>query len=106
MTERTRAEYWGPYAAGAAVAFAFILLLLSGVYTYRQQEHINKQLCKQTVDNRAATRHTWEAARTLVLRGTTSEEGKKRTADFFDEILRSIPELECRDAKPVELLNH
>lgn len=104
MTERSRTEYWGPYVAGVGVAFAFLILLLSGVYTYRQQGHINKQLCQQTVDNREATRHVWDSARGLILRGQATEEQRIATNVFFDGILQEIPALTCRDNKPVEVL--
>lgn len=101
---RSRVELWGPYLAGAAVAVSFLLLLLAGLYTFRQQERVNRQLCQQTVDNRNATRKTWEAAGGLVLRTQQTEEGRIATSRFFDEILRSIPALTCRGNKPVEVL--
>lgn len=104
MTERTRAEYWGPYAAGMALAIAFVVFALAGIYSFRQQDHINKQLCQQTVDNREATRHTWDAARGIVLRGQPSLEQRIATNEFFDAILREVPRLTCRDNKPVEVL--
>ena len=104
MTERSRAEYWGPYLAAAAVGLSFVLLALAGIYTFRQQEHVNHQLCQQTVDNRNATRQTWDAARGLLLGGQPTLEQRIATNKFFDGILQEIPALTCRDNKPVEVL--
>lgn len=103
MTERSRVEYWGPYLAGAAVAISFFLLLLAGAYTFRQQGHVNRQLCQQTIDNREAIRRTWDAARVIVLKGQTTQEGQTRTNDFFNAILMSIPPLTCVDNRPLEV---
>jgi hypothetical protein len=100
--EKGRVEYWGPYAAGAGVAVAFVLFLLAGLYTFRQQEHVNHQLCQQTVDNREAIRSTWDAARMLIIAGEADPERQKRTNDFFDGVLKTIPPLKCVNNKPIE----
>lgn len=96
-----RAENWGPYVAALVATMGFMLFALAGLYTFRQQQHVNAQLCQQTVDNRAATRETWNAARLLVNKGR-DQESQKRTNDFFDAVLRAIPPLKCIDNKPVE----
>lgn len=96
-----RVERWGPWLAALSVSLAFILFILAGIYTVHHQDHVNKQLCMQTLDNRKATRTTWDAARNLILRNQKDPKQIAATNKFFDAILETIPPLECIDNKPV-----
>lgn len=96
----TRSERWGPWAATVAVAFAFLSFMGTGIYSVHHQRLINAKLCTQTVENREGVRITWEAARDIVQRGQTTQEGRERTNLFFNAILEKIPPLECVDNKP------
>lgn len=98
-----RVERYGPYLAAAGAALGFLLFALAGVYTFRQQELVNERLCMQTVENRAATRATWDAARSLLISRSDNFEGIRSTNEFFNAILDTIPPLRCEGAKPVEI---
>lgn len=95
-----RVEQYGPWLAGLAVALSLILFALAGVYTFRQQEHVNDRLCQGTVANRAAVRATWEAARKVVLEGQETKAQKQASNRFFNRILDAIPPLYCANANP------
>ena len=97
---RTKLSLSGPYFAACAVSFAFLLLGMAGIYTVRQQNLVNRKLCQQTVDNRIATRLTWNSARNLILANQTNQIQIARTNAFFDSVLENIPPLVCVDNKP------
>jgi hypothetical protein len=82
------------------VVLGFLILVLAALYSVRQQDHVNQQLCQSTLSNREAVRTTWNAARQALLANQTSDEGRRAVNDFFDDILRVVPPLECRDSNP------
>lgn len=84
-----------------AVILGFMLFALAGVYTVRQQEHVNKRLCQGTVQNRQAVRTTWMAAHKLLLEAQDTEEGRQAIDRLFDGILEVIPPLRCVDSNPI-----
>ena len=96
-----RSERWGPWMAGAALVFAFIVLSGAGVWSVRQQKYVNHELCAQTVENRAALRTAFIAAQRLATDDLPDGPAKDRTNSFFTGILLTIPQLECSDNKPV-----
>jgi TRAP-type mannitol/chloroaromatic compound transport system permease small subunit len=51
--------------AAGAVTISLVILLLAGTYTFRQQQHVNSELCASTVENRAADRVLWITLRKL-----------------------------------------
>lgn len=79
----------------------FFLFFLAGLYTIRQQDHVNRRLCIQTVENRDAIRSTWNAARDFILIGQSDQEVRERTNAFFSAVLEPIPELKCVGNRPV-----
>lgn len=81
-----------------ASVVALILLLLAGLYTFRQQSIVNQRLCEINVENRAALRATWEAVRVQFKETSDNPEAVDR---FVDAILRPIPELQCVDNRPL-----
>jgi len=97
---RRVAEQAGPWAASLALVVSFLVFALAGVYTIRQQDHVNQKLCQSTVTNRAAVRSTWLAAEELVA-SRTDQAQKDATRAFFQAVLRPIPPLRCVDNKPV-----
>lgn len=105
LLTRSWHEAYGPYVAAAAVAISFLLLILAALFTLgeneREQERnrqVQQALCQQTVDNRTATRLTWEAARAFIL---TRGGDRQDTNEFFEAVLAVIPPLKCVDDKPV-----
>lgn len=98
-----RFERWGPYLAAVSVGVAMTVLMLAFLYSFRQQEYINRQLCQQTVDNRDGNRRTWNAARKFIVSGDgpTDEERDRSTNEFFDAVLLTIPPLRCVGNRPV-----
>lgn len=91
----------GPPLASLSVLLAVILFALAGIYTFRQQEHVDARLCQSAVSTRAGLRSTWLAARSLVLETQSSPTEAAQTVAFFDAILATIPPLMCVDNKPV-----
>lgn len=87
------------------LSYVFGLALLKHDQTAndRVQMDINKQLCAQTVENRAATRSTWQAAERFILQSASTPETRERTELFFNAILITIPPLRCDGAEPVEV---
>jgi len=89
----------GPWIAVAALVISFIVFGLAGIYTVRQQDHVNLKLCEATVTNRMAVRSTWNAARLFI--NQSQPENKEQTNKFFDAVLKPIPPLKCVDNRPV-----
>lgn len=94
-------NHYGPLFAAASVFLGMSLFAAAGLYTFRQQNHVDEELCIANVENRAGIRATWLAARRLVVRNLSDEEQIARTNLFFAEILRPIPSLVCVDNEPV-----
>jgi hypothetical protein len=86
--------------AALAAALGVILFLLAVAYTFQRQRDVNERLCRQTVENRAATRGIWEGARRLSLAGITDEAQRAQLDEFFQEILRPYPALRCQGDVP------
>lgn len=97
MTSHRVAQF-GPYFAATAALLGMLLFVLAGIYTFRQQNHVDAALCQSDVRGRAALRGSWEAARILLV--PTADNPAALNA-FFDGILKPIPPLECVDNQPV-----
>lgn len=95
---RTRIKQVGPYLAAGAVLLAMLGFVSAAGVVLFIQERTDEQLCLSNVQNRAAIRSTWNAARELLL--TTSDD-KESVNLFFDSVLEPIPPLACVDNKPV-----
>lgn len=91
----------GPYLAALAALLAFALFALAGIYTFRQQNHVDARLCASAVENRDGLRDTWNAARSLVIQAQTDPERIRKQHEFFDAILSTIPPLVCDGNRPV-----
>jgi hypothetical protein len=83
------------------VGVSFLTLALAGIYSVRQQNHINRELCQSTVDNRAADRVQWTTLRDLVLPTLPDRDSRLEFERLIAGVLQPIPPLECRDNKPV-----
>ena len=98
---------WQAMGVLALVTFSYVfglaLLKHDQVTSDNIQEKINVRLCKQTVENRAATRRTWTAAQNFIIHGAETPEAQERTVAFFQAILVTIPPLRCEGADPVEV---
>lgn len=90
----------GPWLAALAAVLGMVFFAGAVTYTFRQQEHVNHQLCQSAVANRIAIRTTWEAARRIVLEGQDDAQGRQVTNELFDGILAAIPPLHCVDSNP------
>jgi hypothetical protein len=91
----------GPYFAAVAAFLGLFLFALAGIYTFRQQDHVNASLCQNVVENREADRIQWLTLRQLILPTLESEEARNATTRLIDGVLRPIPSLECVDNKPI-----
>lgn len=93
-----------PYFAAVGALLGILLFGFAIAYVFARQQWVDRRLCAQTVENRAAIRATWSSARVLVLRSQTDPQLVERTNQFFDSVLRPIPPLECRDNRPLPRL--
>jgi hypothetical protein len=87
--------------AAGAVTISLVILLLAGTYTFRQQQHVNSELCASTVENRAADRVQWITLRKLTLPTIESDAEREDFKQLIDGVLRPIPLLTCVNNKPV-----
>lgn len=85
----------------SAVVLGFLLFAFAGVYTVRQQDHVNVRLCEGQVANRLALRETWMVAHRFIRDSQTTDEGRQAADDLFDGILEEIPPLRCEGSQPV-----
>lgn len=96
---------FGPFFASFVLALSFIFFALAGIYTVRQQHHVDDRICDSAVENRAGLRRTWMAAERFIIQGQTTEEAQQRTRVFFESVLNEIPPLMCVDREPVEVVH-
>lgn len=103
-----RVHQAGPYFAAIAALAGVILFALSGVYTLRQQNHVDERLCDITIENRDSLRAAFEGVREAFLNNIPKNEPAAERAEtearinaFIDRVLQPIPPLECVDNQPV-----
>jgi hypothetical protein len=90
-----RVRIWG---IAALAAVSFVALTVAALYRTDLSSRVDRELCKQTIENRDAIRATWNTAREVFIARGASEE---QINALFDEVLRPIPPLTCVDNKPV-----
>ena len=98
----------GLQLSAVAATLSVLLLILAGVYTFRQQDHVDERLCEITLENRDSLRAAFEGVRTAFLNNipenespTERAESEARVNAFIDRILQPIPPLACVDNQPV-----
>lgn len=90
-----------PAIAALVGVVAAVVFLLATVSVLRAHRETNEKICRSAVENRAAVRLTWDAARDLVLGGVTDDARIERTNEFFNAVLKQVPPLECEGTEPV-----
>lgn len=103
-----RSERVGPWLASTAFVIGFLLIILAGLYSVRQDREVDAKLCESTIQNRASTRAAFEAVREAFLNNIPENEPPAERAEsearinaFIDRVLRPIPPLECVNNQPV-----
>jgi hypothetical protein len=83
-----------------ASVLAAVIFLLAGIYSFRQQDVVNHELCENVVENREADRVQWLTLLKLTLPTLETDAEKERFTILIHGVLRPIPSLECVDNKP------
>jgi hypothetical protein len=87
----------------ALLVLGFAGLIVGGLWAIDQSHSTADRFCQSSVENRKGLRTTWLAAQEYILKGQPKEQARVKTKEFFAEVLKEIPPLECVDRKPMEV---
>lgn len=97
------ARHIGPWVAVSVFLVGLICIATATLIALNYQKRTAEKICRSAVDNRAAVRITWDAARDLVLAGVTDDTRIERTNAFFNAVLMKVPPLRCEGGTPTEV---